>query len=223
MYKYLPIMLYEKFEDCSTFVKKEGQNHALYEISKISNGYNLVKEKLTSLSDESIILFFSESRDEIPSKIICEELEAIYPELKDDNQTKCLSVLLRNESKIGLTELIKFLKVNEYVSADHFPQLSYSKVEYLDSLIEVLDISLLKERVISERFLDVILSPIEKIAVKSIENLENVKQGFERIIDKYDDFHFLNREIITITEKYYESHKEKWTIKDALKKYEDLL
>ncbi len=25
------------------------------------------------------------------------------------------------------------------------------------------------------------------------------------------------------TEKFYESHKEKWTIKDALKKYEDLL
>lgn len=223
MYKYLPIILYDKFEDYDAFTKKHEQNNILYEISKITNGYNLIKEKLTSLAYESIILFFSESRDEIPSKIICEELEAIYPELKDDNQTKCLSVLLRNESKIGLTELIKFLKVNEYVSADHFPQLSYSKVEYLDPLIEVLDISLLKKRVKSERFLDVILSPIEKIAIKSNENLENVKQGFEKIIEKYNDFHFLNREIITMTEKFYESHKEKWTIKDALKKYEDLL
>lgn len=223
MYKYLPIILYEKFEDCSTFVKKEGQNNVLYDISKISNGYNLIKEKLTRLSYESIIHFFSESGNKIPSKIICEELEAIYPELKEDNQTKCLSVLLRNESKIGLTEFIKFLKVNEYISADLFPQLSYSKVEYLDSLIEVLDIALLKKRVKSERFLDVILSPIEKIAIKSNENLENVKQVFEKIIDKYNDFHFLNREIITMTEKFYESHKEKWTIKDALKKYEDLL
>ena len=87
----------------------------------------------------------------------------------------------------------------------------------------MLDISLLKKRVKSERFLDVILSPIEKIAIKSNENLENVKQVFEKIIDKYNDFHFLNREIITMTEKFYESHKEKWTIKDALKKYEDLL
>lgn len=223
MYKYLPIILYDKFEDYDAFTKKHEQNNTLYEISKINNGYNLIKDKLTSLSYESIIHFFSESRVEIPSKIVCEELEAIYPELKEDNQTKCLSVLLRNESKIGLTEFIKFLKVNEYISADLFPQLSYSKVEYLDSLIEVLDIALLKKRVKSERFLDVILSPIEKIAIKSNENLENVKQVFEKIIDKYNDFHFLNREIITMTEKFYESHKEKWTIKDALKKYEDLL
>lgn len=223
MYKYLPIMLYEKFEECSTFVKKEGQNHALYEISKISNGYNLVKGKLTSLSYESIILFFSESGNKIPSKTICEELEAIYPKLKDENKTNCLSVLLRNESKIGLTELIKFLKENEYVSADLFPQLSYPKIEYLDSLIEVLDVALLKKSIKSERFLDAILSPIEKIAIKSNENLENVKRGFEKIIDKYNDYHFLNREIIRMTEKFYESHKEKWTIKDALKKYKDLL
>ena len=56
----------------------------------------------------------------------------------------------------------------------------------------------------------------QKATITSEQNLDKVKQDFEKIIEKYNDFHFLNKNIITMTEKLYESNKYSRTIMEGI-------
>ena len=147
----------------------------------------------------------------------------IYVRVEGSVKTDCLSELLVNGCESALDEFIIYINdMGEYINADKFPRLSYIGEEYLDSLLEILDLVLEKVDISYNRISDVVLHPIRETAVLSRESLEKVNVVFERIIKKHDKYHFLNRELITMTERLYESNRYNWSINEALSKYESL-
>lgn len=216
LYRYLPIILFDKIND--EYEKRQ----ALYYISGIEDSFSLIEYRFEELSDESKVSYFSPFRGEKVPKSICEILWVIYRRTDDDLRLRCLSLLLINGCKKALEEFRILLQESQYVSADKFPRLSYAEEEYLETLIEILEIILPKVDVSHNRFVDVVLYPIEEIAIKNWGNLEKVTKALEDIIDKNNNFHFLNRRIISITDRFYESGHFNYTIKQALKLFQNL-
>ncbi|KAF5059492.1 hypothetical protein DSECCO2_335570 [anaerobic digester metagenome] len=216
LYKFLPIILFDKLDE------EYDKRQVLYDISRIENSYSLIEERFEELSDESKISYFSYLKEGKVPELICETLWEIYQRTDGDVKLKCLSVLLRNGCMKALDEFIIFLEENQYATADEFPRLSYIGEEYLDSLIEILKIILPKVDINYNRFVDVVLYPIEETAVMNNENLEKVTKAFEQIIEKNKDYHFLNRRIMLMTDRFYESGRFNRTIKEALKEFQYL-
>lgn len=216
LYKFLPIILFDKLDD------EYDKRQVLYYISRIENSYSLIEERFEELSDESKISYFSYLKEGKVPELICETLWEIYQRTDGDLKLKCLSVLLINGCRKALDDFIIFLKGNQYATADKFPRLSYIGEEYIDSLIEILEIILPKVDINHNRFVDVVLYPIEETAIMNSENLEKVTKAFEQIIEKNNDYHFLNRKIISMTDRFYESGRFNRTIKEALKEFQYL-
>lgn len=217
MYSYLPIILYDKVkEECE-------RGTLLYYISSIEDSFSLIGSRFGELPDRLKITYFRTLENEDMPESTCSILWEIYGRVEGSIKTDCLSELLVNGRPNALDEFIIYInEVGEYINADKFPRLPYTGEEYLDSLLEILDLVLEKVDISYNRISDVVLHPIRETAVLSRESLEKVNVAFERMIKKYDKYHFLNRELITMTEQLYESSRYNWSINEALSKYENL-
>lgn len=216
MYSYLSQMLFDLIDQ--EFIKRD----MLFYISRMDDSFSLIEDRFDELSDELKLSYFSAFKKEKMPKEAPGILWDIFPRLENSYKIDCLSILLRIGYDKALNVFIKYLRDSEYVYADKFTQLSYIGDEYLDLLIEILDIILGKIDITNNRIADVVLYPIGETAVLSRENLDKVKNAFEQIIEKYNNFYFLNRNIITLTDRLYESGRYNFTIPEALSIYDRL-
>jgi hypothetical protein len=216
LYKYLPIILFDKLVD------EYDKNHVLFYIAKLEDSFSLIESRFEELSDETKISYLSNLKPNKSPEHVCKILWNIYQRTNGNVRLKCLSLLLKNGCEKALEELIILLKENKYITADDFPQLSYIGEECLDQLIEIMELSLQKSNHYHNRLVDVILYPIEETGILNKDNLEKVTKAFEKIVEQNNDYHFLNRRIMSMTDKYYESGRFSREIKEALKMFEDI-
>lgn len=217
MYSYLPIILYDKIKDES---KRE---KLLYYISSIENSFSLIGSRFVELPDKLKITYFRTLKDKNMPESTCSLLWKIYGRVEGCVKIVCLSELLANGCHNALDEFITYIKdEGKYIDADNFPRLLYVGDEYLDTLLEIFDLILDKVDITYNRISDVVLQPIRETAVLSRKNLDKVRNAFENIIERHNDFHFLNREIITLTNQLYESGKFSWSIREAILKHDEL-
>lgn len=215
MYNYLPYILFDIIDE--EFKKR----NLLYTISRIEDSYSLIMNRFEELSDETKVSFFSAFKNENMPQEALDILWNIYPTLTGSYKEDCLSILLRIGHENGLDAFISYLNDSGNIYHDKFMHFSYIDTKYLDALLNVIDIVLGRTdpSYFDNRLMDALLHTIEEIAILSKENLSKVKSAFERIIFKYNNFYFLNRNIITFTDKYYESGRYNLSIREAVEVY----
>lgn len=230
--KYVDYENYKLSYDFATYLLKkhaeEGYDLVLY---FAISGYNMAANVLEEM---------------IKARIKIDEIKAATIGMKDSDRVFCYSSLVRNAGEddwvrvrleqeyksfsgydlkralqlllsIGSMDALDYLHMNPEIIRDgddyHFHYDNPNAIPSLCYFIAYID----EHKVDSHFILNSILTSLEKIAIKSLDTLIEVKGYLRQLTQRGQQFKYLNRLIISYEDKYYAVGYGVTTINDAMK------
>lgn len=174
-----------------------------------------IKAATTSMEESDRAFCYSSLvRNAGEEKWVKERLEKEYKSFSGYAQKKALQLLL----SIGSMDALDYLHLNPEIIRDgedyHFVYDNLNAVPSLCFFIAYMD----EHKIGSHFILNSIFSSLERIAVKSMDALLEVKSYLRQLTQKGQQFKYLNRLIISYEDKYYAAGYGITTIKEAMTK-----
>lgn len=173
-----------------------------------------IKAATTGMQDaDRVFCYSSLVRNAGQDGWVRERLEKEYREFSGYGLKRALQLLL----SIGSMDALDYLHINPEMIRDgddyHFLYDDLNAVPSLCYFIAYID----EHKVDSHFILNSILSSLEKIAIKSLDALIEVKSYLRQLTQKGQQFKYLNRMILSCEDKYYAAGYGVTSIEDAMK------
>lgn len=183
----------------------------------IKAGINVeeIKAATTTMADSDRVFCYSSLvRNAGEERWVKERLEQEYKSFSGYALKRALQLLL----SIGSMDALDYLHMNPEIIKDgdnyHFLYDNVNAVPSLCYFIAYID----EHKIDSHFILNSILTSLERIAVKSIDALLEVKSYLRQLTQKGQQFKYLNRLILSYEDKYYAAGYGVTSIKEAMKK-----
>lgn len=164
---------------------------------------------------------------EVPNRLYCysllakesqwkdwvkENLEAEYKSLDGYNLKRAVQLL----TVLGSVEALNHLQLHpEYILEGDSFNFNYDNLNAVPALCYFLDY-VQKNRCDGPFMQNSILLSLERIAIKSEDALIEVKSYLQKLIQKGENYKYLNRFLISFENKYYETYKGVKCVEDAM-------